>query len=442
MFLRRISLVFLFLSISILTKAQQQQDSLLTLQQCVDLALRNNFDVKRSGTQMERDRIYWKQARENLLPNLNGSAGESLNNGHSVDPTTNVITGQQSSYSGTYGLNSNVVLFNGLSRINSIKQNSLAYQAGKMDFQQVKDLTTLNIIALYFAVLNNEDQLTQASLQFQASKVNLDRETILNNAGSVAPADYYNIKGIHDNDQLTVYNVTNNLITSKINMLEAMGVPFKRDIKLVRLSTDQIPNSYNLSPDDIYSSALTNLALVKAADLRVKAAESEVKVTKGRLFPTLSLGGSIYTSYSSASHAGFGNQFRNNYSYGPFLNLQIPILNYFQNRNNVTLAKIDLKDAQNVNLNTQVQLKQQIEQAHANMANAYNRYQILLQQVEAYKESYNATNVKFENGVITSDLFIISKNNLDAANTNLINARYDYLIRTKILDYYQGKLTL
>ncbi|MDB5006428.1 MAG: hypothetical protein JWP45_821 [Mucilaginibacter sp.] len=439
MFFRKAPLLLLFLLVSFFSKAQQQQDSVLTLQQCIDIAIRNNLVVRKSETQVERDRLAWQQARANLLPTLNGSASQSLSYGRSLNPTTNTIVAQQSN-SGQYSLSSGVILFNGLSYVNAIKQNAFAYQAGKMDFQQVKDLTTLNIISLYLQVLNAEDQLTQANLQFDASKVNLDRETILNNAGSVAPADYYNIKGTHANDELAVLTAKNNIITAKLNLLEAMSVPFTRDIKLVRLTAEELPVSYNQSPAQIYSTALSNLALVKAADFRVKAAEKEVAASEGKLYPTLSLGGSIGTSYSSTVNSSFSNQFRSNYTYGPGLTLTIPILNYFQNRNQVKIAKLDLRDAQNTNTDTQVQLKQQIEQAHANMVNTYDRYQVLLQQREAYKASYDATKVKFDNGVITADLFIIAKNNLDAANTNLINARYDYLIRTKILDYYQGKL--
>lgn len=438
MFFKKISLLLLILSSTFLAKAQQ--DSVLTLQQCVDLAIKNNLAVKKSETQVERDRIYWQQARANLLPNLNGNIYQALNFGHSQDPTTYAYVNQKVNY-GQYSLSSSVVLFNGLSMINSIKQNSLAYQAGKMDFQQVKDLTTLNIISLYLQVLNSEDQLTQAKLQFDASKVNLDRETILNTAGSVAPADFYNIKGIHENDGVNVLNAKNTLTTAQINLLEAMGEPFKKDIKLVRFNADQGPVKYDQSPEQIYSTALSDLALVKAADLRVKSAESEVKAARGKLYPTLSLGGSIGTNFSNTDTRNFGDQFRNNYTYGPGLTLSIPILNYFQNRNNLRLAKLDLVDAKNTNTDTQVQLKQQIEQAHANMVSAFERYQVLVEQVDTYKASYDATKVKFDNGVITSDLFIIAKNNLDAANTNLINAHYDYLIRTKILDYYQGKLS-
>ena len=434
---KRIPVLVLLLSLSVFAKAQQ--DSVLTLQQCVTIAITNNLSVKQSANQMERDRIAWNQARENLLPNLNGSVGYDISFGRGTN-NTGVIVDAAQTRSASFSLSSNLLLFNGLSAINAIKQNSLAYQAGKMDFQQVKDETTLNIIALYFAALNSEDQLTQAKLAFDGSKVNLDRETILNTAGSVAPADYYDIKGTHENDQVSVYNAQNAVLTAKINLLEAMNVPFRKDIKLQRLETGQTIDFYNQTPDEIYSSAINSLALVKAADLRVKAAKKEVQVAKGKLYPTLTLGGSYQTSYANNSPGSFSTQFGENKYYGPSLGLTVPILNYFQSHNAVKLAKLDLKDAQDNNNSTQVQLKQQVEQAHANMLNAFSRYHALVEQVDTYKASYDATKVKFDNGVITANLFIISKNNLDAANINLINAKYDYLIRTKILDYYQGKL--
>ncbi|HEY8930569.1 MAG TPA: TolC family protein [Mucilaginibacter sp.] len=442
MFFRKISLFFLFLTVTFLAKAQSptQIDSVLTLQQCVNIAIQNNLTVKKSATQVERDRIYWNQARENLLPTLNGSAGYGISFGRGTNNTGVIVDAAQTN-SANFSLGSGLLLSNGLSAINNIKQNSLLYQAGKMDFQQVKDVTTLNVIALYFAALNAEDQLSQAKLQFEGSRVSLERETVLNNAGNVAPAEYYNIKGSHSNDQINVYNAENAVLTAKINLLEAMNVAFKKDVKLERLQASSSPAPYTQSPDDIYSTALTSLALVKAADLRVKAAEKEVAVAKGKLFPTLTLNGNYQTSYANNSPGSFATQFRENKYYGPSLNLSIPILNYFQNHNNVKLAKLDLKDAQDNNSSTQIQLRQQIDQAHANMKNAFDRLEELSQQTVTYQSAYDAQKVKFDAGVITSDLFIIAKNNLDASNVNLINARYDYLIRTKILDYYQGKLS-
>jgi outer membrane protein len=436
---KRILLVILFIPITI-SAMGQQLDSVLTLQQCVDLAIKNNLDVRKSETQLERERTAWQQARENLLPTLNGYAQQSISNGRSQDPTTYNYVNQKINF-GQYNLSSSLTLFNGWSLVNNIKQNSLLYQAGKMDFQQTKDITTLNIIALYLQELNSEDQLVQANLQFEASKANLGRLTNLNEAGATPPADYLNIKGTHDNDALTVINAKNAVITAKLNLLEAMNVPFTTNIKLERLSEAQMPPEYSQNADEIYNNALGNFAIVKAADLRMKAAQKEVAVARGRLFPTLSFGAGIGTNYSSTGNTSFGDQFRNNYSYGPSLTLQIPILNYFQNRNNVKRAKFDLEDAQNVNSSTKIQLKQQISQAYSNMTTAYDRYHVLQGQVDAYKEAYRVTQVKFENGVITADIFVIAKQNLDVANANLINARYDYIARIKILDYYQGKLS-
>jgi outer membrane protein len=439
---KKISLLFSFLIVTVLAKAQQatQIDSVLTLAQCVDIAIKNNLTVKQSGIQAERDRIYWQGARAQLLPTLSAGAGYGISFGRGTNNTGVIVDAAQTN-SFNLSANSSLLLSNGLSAINNIKQNALLYQAGKMDFQQVKDETTLQVIGLYFAALNAEDQLTQAKLQFDVSGANYERENNLNNAGTVAPADFYNIKGLHNNDQINVYNAENAVLTAKINLLEAMNVAFKKDVRLERLQASSSPAAYTQSADDIYATALTSLSLVKAADLRVKAYEKEVASATGRLFPTLSLNGSYQTSYANNSPGSFSTQLKQNKYYGPSLNLSIPILNYFQNRNNLRQAKLDLLNAQDINTNTQVQLKQQIEQAHANMKTAYNRLQILIPQVDIYQAAYDAQKTKFDAGVITSDFYITAKNNLDGANVNLINARYEYLIRTKILDYYQGKLS-
>jgi len=438
---KKISLLFSFLIVTVLAKAQQatQIDSVLTLAQCVDIAIKNNLTVKQSGIRAEQDRIYWQQARAALLPTLNAGAGYGISFGRGTNNTGVIVDAAQTN-SASFSASSSLLLSNGLSAINTIKQNALLYQAGKMDFQEVKNETALNIIGLYFSALNAEDQLAQAKLQFDVSGANLERENNLNNAGTVAPADFYNIKGLHNNDQINIYNAENAVLTAKINLLEAMNVAFKKDIRLERLQASNSPAAYTQSADDIYSTALTSLALVKASDLRVKAAEKEVAAATGKLFPTLTLNGNYQTSYANNSPGSFATQFKENKYYGPSLNLSIPILNGFRNTFNRRLAKLDLLNAQEVNTNTQVQLKQQIEQAHANMKNAYNRLQVLIPQIDIYQAAYDAQKTKFDAGVITSDFYITAKNNLDGANVNLINARYEYLIRTKILDYYQGKL--
>lgn len=455
----------------------QTADSVYNLQQCIDIAIKNNLTVKRSELDMERSRIYWQQQRAYLLPTLGGTVNHGISTGRSIDPFTNSYLNQQIT-SADYNANANLVIFNGLAIQNSIRRTALAYQAGKMDFEQAKNDITLNVITTYLQVINNTDLLTQANSQLEVSRQQLQRLQVMNANGAVKPSDYYDVKGQQSTDQLTVINSKNALEASKLNLLQLMNVPYTRSITVQRLDASQLPaTKFNETPEQVYNAAMQNLPLVKAATLRRQSAEKQVKVTKGVLFPTISLYSGLATRYSSAARrsvfidstevntggfiktptgnqpvyaynqnfgnekVAYSNQFKNNYSTQVGVSLQIPILNAFQNRNKVALAKIDLSEARYTEETTRIQLKQNVEQAYINMTSAFDRYQILTEQVDAFKESFRTAEIRFNAGALTSVDYIIAKNNLDRANNNLINARYDYYIRTKILDYYQGNLS-
>lgn len=419
----------------------QGTDSVYTLQQCIDIAIKNNLDVRKSQLQMEVDRIYWQQARENLLPGFSGDVNHQVSTGRSQDPTTYTYV-NQSITTGQYGLNAGVTLFNGLALQNKIKQQSLAYQAGQMDYQQVKESITLSVITTYLTVQDNQDELVQVQTQLDVSNKQLERNEILNKDGNIAPQILYDLRGQSATDKLAIVNTRNAVYAAKLNLLQIMNVPFDKDVKLQRLTADQLPGAYTVTSSQIYAKALADLAIVKAADLRQKSAEKEVAAAKGNLLPSLSLSGGLLTNYSSGSSAAFSDQFKNNYSTYGNLGLHIPIFGSFQRRNTVSLAKIDMLNAKYVAEATKVQLKQSIEQAYVNMTTAYERYQILTDQVAAYSESFRIAEVRFNDGDLNSVDYLVAKSNMDRAKTNLISARYDYFIRTKILDYYQGKLAL
>lgn len=457
-------------------RSYSQTDTLYTLPQCIDIAIKNNLDVKQSELKMEQDRIYWKQARENLLPTINSDLSQGTSSGQSLNPLTNTYISQSIGF-GNYSLNAGLILFNGLALQSSIKQTSLAYQAGKMDFEQAKNTITLNVITAYLQVLDNTDLLAQAKGQLTVTQKELDRLDVLFKDGATNPGDYYNVKGQLGTDQLNVINAGNALIASKLNLLQIMNVPFSKNVQIERLKADEVPGEYNTTVDQVYTNAIATLPLVKAAAYRTQSARKEVQAAKGSLWPTLSLNGGLSTRYSSTAHKSifvdsstvttggyiktptgnqpvytsipnynyqnisFSDQFRNNYTSQVYLGLHIPILNSFTYRNKVSLAKIDYLNAKYVEQTARVQLKQNVEQAYNNMTSAYSRYQVLLQQVNAYAESFRTVEIRFKAGVLNSYDYILAKNNLDQSNTNLIIARYDYFIRTKILDYYQGRLS-
>lgn len=470
-------ILLLLLAMGKLVVAQQVTDTVLTLQQCLDIGIKNNLLIKQTAAQMEANRVYWQQARESLLPSINGDASQSFSQGRSLNPFTNGYLDQPIT-SGNYGLSGSLILSRGLTLQNSIKQTSLAYQAGKMDLEQAKNTLTLNLIIAYLQVLSSEDQLEQAKTQLAVSEKQMERTDVLNKEGATPPQQFYDVKGQLAADRLNVITSGNAVIISKLNLLQMLNVPYSNNIRFQRQATDAIKGTYNETAEQVYNVALNNFALVKAGTLKRQSAEKGLQVAKGALLPTLSISGGLNTNYSSAAQrsifinetvtptgdfietpAGrqpvytlqsnyvgqnipWVDQFRNNYSTNVRIGLSIPILNAFRNKNNITLAKLDLQTARDNEQANQIQLKVNIDQAYANMGTAYERYQLLQTQTEAFTESFRIAEARFNAGASTSVEFLIVKGKLDQTRINLINARYEYLIRTRVLDYYQGKLAL
>lgn len=427
----------IFLTGSILAEAQS--DTALSLQQCVDIAIKNNLTVKQDSLTALSARIKYRQSMENLFPSINGSASRNLTSGRGLNPVTNTYI-TQSITSDNYGLNGSVTVFNGLAMQNAVKQASLSYQSGKMAFQAAKDLITVNVITTYLQVLDAQELFKESQSQLAVAKENVDIAKTKNQYGAIPPSNYSDFRGSYAASQVAVVQAQNSLASMRLSLFNLMNMPYDENQRLLPLNAEDLTGEYGTTPDKVYQTALQQMAQVKAATLARKSAEKEVKRYKGFLFPQLYLGSGISTNYSNLSKQHYFDQFRNNYGTYFQIGLNVPIFSNLQNRNNVALAKIDLENQRYIEDNTKVQLQQNVEQAYYNMTAAYKRYQALREEVSAYDESYKIAKVKLDAGVITSDLFLLAKNNSDAANMALISARYDYFIYSKILDYYQGKL--
>ena len=452
-----------------------QSDSLreLTLKQCIDLAVQNNLQVKQSEIQLQTSGVQFKQAKDNLLPQINATASQGFNYGRSINNLNNTYVDQQNN-SGNYGVNANLVLFSGLQLQNAIRQNALNYDAGKMDWQQQKDNVTLNVILGYLMVLSNQELLDIARHQTTVDSIQVERLEIQNRAGAIAPATLYDLKGQYASDLVNVVNAVNALESSKVNLFALLNIPYQKDAVYQTVSLDANTLQYGGNSDSIFQSAIQTIPLIKAADLRVRSFEKAIAVARGKLYPTLLFYGNINSNYTNIATTGipgtdfktptgqfvdigastydvqtyavqqqkisFGNQFKNNRYESIGLQLNIPILNYLSTRNNIKQAKINLQNAKIIADASRNQLQQQVEQAWQNMNAAYGQYKGYIDQVNAYGESFRTAEIRFNNGVITSAEYVIAKNNYDRANTNLSASKYNYIFRTKILDYYQGRL--
>ncbi len=472
----KVSTILCILAITTFTNVQaQNNNSKLTLKACLDIALANNIPVKQNELQEQVAKVNLNQAKYNRLPNVSSAVSYGINNGRSIDPFTNSYNNQQLSSSNA-NLQASVPVFKGFQANNAIQQASLTFQASKMELQQEKDNLTLNVILSFLQLMNDEDVLALTKKQSEVTQKQVERLETLNKEGAIAPAVLYDMKGQYASDQLAIINTARSLEMSKLSLAQFMNIPYNKDMQIDRDGFDMTVALYEGTAGNIYTAALQNLALVKAADLRTKAASKAKKVAAADFYPTLSLFGQLGTNYSSAARnftpanitdvatsdyvvvngnnspvitkqtnftsqkIKFFNQYNNNLNTYFGLNLNIPIFSSLQVRSNVKLAKLEEKRTGYIAENTRIQLRQAIEQAHLNMISAFEKYNAVKDQVTAYGESFRAAEIRFNLGALNSVEYLIVKNNLDRATINLTTARYEYLLRTRVLDFYQGKL--
>jgi len=430
----------------------QAADTAFTLQKCLDIAVKNNLQVKQSGINAESARIDLRQSRENLLPSIGANASRSFYNGRGISPITNAYV-NQSQTNDSYNLNGNLTLFNGFALQNAIKSASLAYQAGKMNFQAAKDVITVQVIVGYLAILDNQEILNASKNALAVQQETVNRMNVLEQQGAnKAASDLTDQKGALASNEVSVVNAQNNLDASRVNLFQLMNIQFQPGASFEGLNAEDMQGDYGADPNKIYETALQQFAAVKAATLTRQSAEKNVSALRGALLPSITLGGNLSTAYSNTasqqdssgvSHSvAYRDQLKNNYNSSIALGLNIPIFSNGIKRNTLAKAKLNAMYQKDVEETSKIALKQNIEQAYYNMMASYKKYQSLNDQVKAYTESYRIYKLRFDAGVLTSVDFIIAKNNLESATVNLISARYDYIVNSKILDYYQGKLSL
>jgi outer membrane protein len=470
---RILSVVFLT-AIIFAANSSHAQSTELTLKQCVETAIANNLQVRQSEYQAQSDKVTLNQAKGNQLPFINGNINHGINQGRSIDPYTNTYANQQINFA-NYSINTGITIWNGSAIRNNIKQNELNAKASEMDWQQAKDNITINVILAYLQVLSNQEQLNIAKNQVAVTKNQVERLDILNKDGAIAPSVYYDLKGQLSGDELSVINLRNSLESAKLSLAQLMNVAYNTTVQLENIDNKLTPVLYDGTADNIYQTASLQLAFIKAAEFRKQSAAKRLLTAKAQLLPTLSFNGGFGTNYSSVANRqefigttdvatssyvnvsgsklsvfapqsnyqtqkiSYGDQWTNNLNSSLSIGLQVHILNGLQAKSRVNQAKIAEKRTSFEAETVKTQLRQAVDQAYINMNSAFERYQALARQLDDFTRSFKAAEIRFNAGVNTSVEYLIAKNNVDRTNANFVAAKYDYLLRSKVLDFYQGK---
>jgi outer membrane protein len=460
-------------------QAQAQQK--YSLQQCISTALDNNLQLKQGQLQVQVNQNNLDQSRYQRYPNLNFNGSEGAQFGRNIDPFTNQFVQQTVNFS-SLGLNTGIMLYSGYQLQNTIKQNQLNTQAAQKDYEATKNTLSVNVANAYLTVLNNEEQLDNTRRQVAATVLQLERTTKLVKAGSLAQTTLYDIQAQMANDELAVVNAQNSVEIAKLTLKQLMNLPANEQVDIVRIQLqDPSLNPYDASIDQIYNAAVKYLPDMEAAALRIKGAEMGINIAKGAKMPTISLNAGLSSNFSTAARKfvygdltqisdipsvtkyvqvgtnklpiiertltdpgnltsiPFFNQLNTNRNENINIGIRMPIFNGYAVKYRVANAQIQQKNLELQSQTIRNQIRQNVEQAYYTMLNAAKRFQATSNQVQSLELAFKAAESRFNAGAINSLDYNIAKTNLDRARGNLIQAKYDYIFRTKILDFYQNK---
>jgi outer membrane protein len=461
-------------------------DGVWSLQECVDYALVYNIAIKQSQLDVLASQASLNQSKAGILPSVNASASYQYSSGRSLNPYTNTYE-DQVIQSNPLNLNANMNLFSGFQQINTIRQNLLARQANQLTVEQNKNITSLNVSLGYLQMVQNKELVEVARLQVASSKAQVERTEKLVNAGALPQNNLLDLKAQLANDQVALVTAENNLQIARLNLMQNMNLPANQnfDVEVIQIADPGL-ETYGISPQQVYEIAEQSQPNIRSADLFIQSAKRGVAAARGGLFPSLSLGAFIGGNYSTAftqfnpdggsvtttSPLSFGpnstvfvnnngtqlpvmvttttltgsdvitpyfDQLRNTQNKGFRITLNIPIFNGWQQRTVVANAVIRQKSFEYTAQNARIQLRQTIEQAYTNMTLAAQQYVAFRDQVQALDLSFRAAQTRFDVGALNSLDYTLAKNNLNRAQANLVQAKYNYVFRTKVLDFYQNK---
>ena len=470
--LKTISFIAIALLFSIADPVMAQNSLKWDLQKCIDYALENNITIKQQSVQTEilSNNLY--QSKFNRLPNLSGSANQNYNIGRSIDPFTNTFS-TSTIQSNSFTLGSGMTLFAGNRINNTIKMNEVAVAANEEGVAATRNQIANSVALAYLQIIMAEENLKTAESQSELTKQQLDRANVMVDAGVANESVSLNLKAQLANDRVQIVNAQNQIqlaYNSMINLLQLdLDQPF--EVELITLNTT--PELPTESVAEVYELALINLPEIRQSELNVVQAELNTRVANSNYFPTLSAYANLNSVYSDrvvttqpdgtfdvvpigvvtntqeevvtlvpnvdAIQKPFSDQVKDNFGQTVGVSLQIPIFNNMRTKTAVENARLNEEIASFSKDMVLNQLRSDITTAYTSMTAAKSRYDASLISENAQKTNYDFSQKRFEGGLINSVDLLNAKNAWFQSQIQLTNAKYDYVFRKMVIDFYKGE---
>lgn len=410
----------------------QSEGRLWSLQDCLDYALEYNIQIRKTKIAQLSGTEDTQQARARLFPSLSASVSQGFTNYPSNDVQTN------NSYSGSYNVNANWTLFDAGKRSNTIKQQEIQDEMNVLAIEQSEDDIRISIVQTYLQVMYAMESVRVNENTVEVSKAQRDRAEELLRAGSISPVDFAQMESQFSTDKYQLVVSQNNLENYKMQLKQLLELDILEDMQLVELeiSDDAV---LKILPDkeSVYSTSLAVMPEVRNSVLAINQSELEIKKAKGGYWPTISLNAGVGTGHLSGSDASFGNQVWNRLNENIGLSINIPIYSNRENKTAVNKARYSLNTSQLELLNTQKALLREVEGVYLDATSAQSQYVSAAERLNYVKESYNLTEQQFFLGMKNTVEMLTEKNNLLAAQQELLQTKYMAVMSIQLLNIYQ-----
>ena len=440
-----------------------QEGGKWTLEKCVDYAFKHNFTIRQAELATDISSNQYLQNKLNVLPSFGASANYNFNFGNSINPVTYTFSNGNSQTS-QVGLNGSLTLFNGLQQINTIQKSKYDLLASKFDYENAKSNMALNIASAYLQILLNREIVRVA--EEQRTLTAAQKETVQKkyDAGAVPETSLLEVDAQLSRDEANVvsnkgvYDIS--LVTLKQMLQLTLQEQFEVDVP--NLDVDNMAGITDITSEGVYSYAVKNQPSVKSAEAKYRRSEFSRKVATGFITPTFSLSYNLFSGYTNAPNEKldftttppylntyytpadhYFTQLKDNLKQYLSFQVSVPIFGKGQVFLNISSAKLQQQIKELDLENTKATLASDIEQAYTNAKVAAQNYIANKKSYASAQKSYESLEKRFETGLVTNYDLQQSKNQLATAEADMIRAKYTYVFRVKILDYYQGKaLTL
>ncbi|PJJ74633.1 outer membrane protein [Thermoflavifilum aggregans] len=450
-----------------------------SLQRCVDYALEHNIQIKQADIQKRLNELILQQSRLSRLPNLSAGINNGFNFGRSIDPTTNQFVNNQLYYLGG-SVNMSLNLFSGLQKTHTIQANKYTLAASEQLERKMENDVALNVATAYLQILLNTEQLkaTQQQLNLSLAQLENTRKQVI--AGALPESNLADMQAQVASDTASLITAENNLTLAILQMKAILNLPSDAPFAVdTQMNVDAIPvmNLDAITPEQIYEQAVGIQPQVLADSLTLLADKKQLAAAKGALYPTIYLSGSLGTNYAStfsqyhvdtimvppvqigtvningvdykvnslpqtepiyrSYKSPLGSQLNNNFNQSIGIGVNIPIFNGYTARTNVKRAQLNLLNQQLTAEQNKITLRQNIFQAYADAKGAREQYRATIRALEAARIAYDYATQRYDLGLLSPVDYLTSQNNLFKATINMLTAKYNYIFKVKVLEFYQ-----